>query len=158
MGVSTDGILAYGLNLGGADVWELEGLGEYGEWQPEWAVFDEDEYEDMAEAIERRLLAEIVGFTETDWQVEGFFARKEEAEKRLGLELRAHCSGEYTMYILSACSIRASRGYAEPVDLAALEEQRVTEEWDAKLNRAVEALGIVPKQAKPMWLLASYWG
>jgi hypothetical protein len=156
MGVSTDGIFAYGFNLGGDEGgWKVEGAGEWGNWEPTW--YDPDGEDSLTEVIERRLLASV-GFTETDWQAEGYFKRKKDAEAKLGVSLVRHCSSEYTMYILAACEITASRGDVKTVDFSVLDQQRQGEDWDAKLRQALNALGIVPSQAEPAWLLVSYWG
>lgn len=153
MGTSTNGILVYGFNLGGGDSeWEIAEAGEYGSWEPEWHTGDDD----VITAAETKL-KESVGFTETDWRVDGYFEREREAEKRVGVEFKSYCSGEYAMWTLAATSITAYRGDAIEVDFAALEQQRIDEDWDAKLKRACEVLGVTPKQGQPKWLLVSYW-
>ena len=68
MGQSTNGILAYGYDLGGEEGWKLQGLGEYDELPAlDWYDPDNEEGDDLQSAAERRLLVEIAGFTETDW-------------------------------------------------------------------------------------------
>lgn len=154
MGTTTNGILAYGFNLGGGGSdWEIADTGEYGEWEPDWCGEDED----VVIAAERKL-KESVGFAETDWRVDGYFEREREAEKRVGVEFEGYCSGEYTMWALAAATITSHRGDAIEVDFAALEQQRIDEDWDGKLKRACEVLGLKPKQERPRWLLLSYWG
>lgn len=158
MGTSTNGILFYGYNLGGGeDEWHIEEAGEYGEWEPDWYDAEDEDGPDIVTAAENRLLASV-GFTETDWRADGYFSRQAEAEARLGVVVDSHCSGDYPIYFLAAHKITVRRGYAEEIDLTQLEASRVEQDWDGKLRAAVEALGITPKQAKPMWLLVSYWG
>ncbi len=154
MGQSTNGMLGYGYDLGGDEGgWKVAEAGEYGEWMPSWSTEDGDVREDA----ERRLLASV-GFTETDWRAEGYYDRKRAASSRLGVEMEAYCSGDYPMWLLAAAVITVYRGDCKVVDFAALEAQRVDDEWDAKLAAAVEALGIEPTQDGPRWLLVSYWG
>lgn len=162
MGTSTDAILAYGYNLGGDESgWEIAEVGEYGELDIErisWmdAADEDDEDVDFVACAKRRLL-QSVGFTETDWNVEGYFDRKRAAEESIGVEFDSYCSGEYPMYLLAGHVITVRRGYVEEIDFTALAAQVVDGGWDAKLAAAIQALGITPKQAKPAWLLCSYW-
>lgn len=155
MGTSTDGILAYGYNLGGDDSgWEVAEADEYGGLTLDWLAEDDDDFETAAM---NRLLA-AAGFTETDWQVDGYFKRKNEAEKNLGVGFETYCSGDYPLYILAAKVITVSRGYVEPIDVTALQCEPVENHWDDKLRGALSTLGMTPKQEKPAWLLCSYWG
>lgn len=153
MGVSTDAMLLYGYDLGSGEEWKIEGVDQYGVLERAW-LGEDDEF---SEAAMRVLLASI-GFTETDWQVEGFFRRQREAEERLVVSLESHCSDEYPMWVLAAQKVVASRGTALVVDFAELDAQRQAGDWDDKLRAALEALGITPTQAEPCWLLASNWG
>jgi hypothetical protein len=151
MGTSTDAILAYGYDLDGPDgEWQIREVDEYGSPTLDW--WDDD---DIIEAVETKLLA-ATGFTETDWQVDGYFTRRREALAAIGVEVISHCSGECPMYILAAHSTTARRGgpkTVDPADMAALQKDA-----DARLARALEALGMTPTQDKPAWLLASDWG
>ncbi|MFF9118282.1 hypothetical protein ACF09Y_22230 [Streptomyces massasporeus] len=156
MGQSTNGILAYGYDLGGEEEWKLQGLGEYGELPDlPWHA----EGEDFQEAAERRLLAQLADFTET-WQPgsDGYFTREQEAKARLGVEFDTYCSGDYPMYLLATKVITVYRGSVEHIDMAELVTAPETNGWDEKLRAAVQALGITPTQEKPKWLLCSYWG
>lgn len=157
MGQSTNGMLAYGYNLGGAEGWNLEGLDEYGEL-PELPWLDEEEH-DFQEAAERHLLVEIAGFTE-GWSSgnEGYFDRERQAKQRLGVQFDTHCSGDYPMFLLATKVITVYRGDAKELDLAALQQEAQASDWDTKLAAAVHVLGITPTATKPQWLLCSYWG
>ena len=143
MGISTDAILAYGYDLG-----EWESM-DYPEW------FDEDD-EDAAfsEQAMKHLLKEA-GFTETDWKVEGYWNRKNEAEKNLGIEITYYCSYDYPMYILSAKEFRAYRGDAVKIDYADL---TIDSEWNEKLRWALDKLGVPASDDEPSWFLVSMWG
>jgi hypothetical protein len=153
MGVSSDGILVFGYNLGGDEGgWQIEEADEYGEFELEWV----DEDGDFSEGAEAKLLA-VAGFTETDWKVPGYFDRKREAQARVAVALESYCSGDYPMWLLAAHKVVA-RGDVKVVDFAALEALRAGQDWEGKLRAALAVLGITPKQDSPKWLLASYMG
>lgn len=152
MGMSADGILAYGYNLGGDnDGWAIEETDEYGGWEPEWS-----DGEEIAECMTARLLASV-GFTETNWRAEGYYDRKREAEQKVP-ELVIYCSHDYPEFVLAAFSVRVYQGHTQAIDFAALEQRRIEEDWDGRLRQALEVLGVTPKQEQPQWLLASRWG
>lgn len=158
MGTSTNGVLAYGYDLGGGEAeWKIEGLDEYEEWAPDWFDRGEDNSDDVVTAAEEHLLRST-GFTEIDWHADGYFEREAAAKAAVGVEFETYCSGDYPIWALVAHKITCYRGDAVPVDVAALEALRVEQDWDGKLQRAVTTLGITPKQEKPCWLLLSYMG
>jgi hypothetical protein len=159
MGQSTDGILAYGYDLGGEEEgWTVREAGEYGELSLDWLPDPEaEEGYDIPDLMLTRLL-EASGFAETDWQAGGYFARKHAAEAALGVEIESYCSGEYPLYLLAAKVITVNRGDVKPVDMAALSDPAVLAAYDAKLASALHVLGVTPVQDKPAWLLCSYWG
>ncbi|HEY9371875.1 hypothetical protein [Streptomyces sp.] len=160
MGQSTNGMLAYGYDLGGEEGWKLQEAGEYGEL-PELPWFDEEneDGDGFQESAERRLLAEIAGFTET-WSSgnEGYSDRKREAKAQVGVEFDTHCSGDYPMYLIATKVITVYRGSVKDIDMAALAVEPEMNGWDEKLRIALQALGITPTQEKARWLLCSYWG
>jgi hypothetical protein len=149
MGTSTDGILAYGYDLGedyGFD-WDDESP------RPEWV--DSDGYE----SAENTLVA-AAGFTDPepdfDAGLEGWRSwsrRRDDAKKALGIEMVMHCSDECTMWILAAKHFNASRGYPVEVNLD------LPENADERLSWALDVLGLTKFQGQqPKWLLASWWG
>lgn len=153
MGISTDAILAYGYDLGGGEEgWKVKETGEYGSLNVPWY---NPENHGFGSAVEERLLASA-GFTETDWQVDGYFARRGAALNTFGTELVSHCSLDYPMYILAAHHITVYRGMVGVVDLGEL--VALQEDADARLTRTVAALGLTPTQEAPAWLLVSNWG
>lgn len=159
MSTSTDAILAYGYDLGGeASDWKICDTGEYGEL-PELPWYNpDDEDDDFQSAAERHLLAQLADFTETDWRADGYHERIKEARARVGVTFDTYCHIDHPMRLLAAHTITMSRGYTEiinPTDLAAMP---AAHDWDAKLAAAVTALGITPLQARPAWILCSYWG
>lgn len=155
MGTSTDAILAYGYDLGSEEgEWQVGEIGEYGDLIVDW-YDSEAEDPDFIEAVETKLLA-AAGFTETDWQVDGYFQRKREALAGIGVEVISHCSHECPMYILAAHSTTAYRGSPKTIDPSEL--LAMQKDADARLARALEVLGLTPTQEAPAWLLASDWG
>jgi hypothetical protein len=162
MSTSTNAMLMYGYNLGSEEQgWEIQELDQYGGIdysRVEWLAHDEEAEElDFREMIDERLLASV-GFTETDWKVDGYYDRQRAARARLGVTLEDHCSGDYPMWVLSACTITARRGWVETVSFADLAQRVVDEAMGDKLAAAIKALGMTPKQERPAWLLCSYWG
>lgn len=159
MSTSTNGILAYGYDLGGGEGWKLQGCGEYDEL-PELPWFNEENEDgnDFQSAAERHLLAELADFTETDWQVDGYFARERDAKARLGVEFDTYCSGEYPEFLLAAKVITVYRGDVKHIDMAELADAPEMNGWDERLRTALTALGITPTQERAQWLLCSYWG
>lgn len=151
MGTSTNAILAYGYELGGDnDGWKIAEAGPYGELRLPWLTEDElDNAEfDFAEEVMLRLAREAghdVKYTS-------------QAEEETGLRVESHCSAECAEWLLAAKVITAYRGHPKNIDFAALERERVERDWDSKLERACQVLGITPTQGKPRWVLCSYWG
>jgi hypothetical protein len=160
MGQSTNAVLVYGYNLGGGEIeWLVEEAnGEFGELHLDWFNEDDEPGEnDFIEAAENRLRASV-GFTETDWSVDGFYERRREADKRVGVEFESYCSGDYPIYTLAAHVITVHRGDCEQLNLDELARLPRENGWDDKLAAALQTLGLTPKQAEPAWLLVSYWG
>lgn len=160
MGMSTNAMLVYGYHLGGGDIgWLLEGLSEY-EGLPtlSWYDPDDEDNEGFQESAERHLLAQLAGFTETDWRADGYFTRQREAKASLGVEFETHCSGDYPGYLLITKGITAHRGDVHEIDFQALAAEVQASDADTKLRAALDALGLRPTQERAQWLLCSYWG
>jgi hypothetical protein len=154
MGMSADGLLVYGYDLGGSAEWKIRETGEYGEPNLPW-YGDEDDFGTVAM---RRLRAEVAGFTET-WETrtgDGYHTREREADKSLGVDLEFYCSHDYPMHILGAAKICVDQGYTHLLDFDDLRQRQ--EGCDEKLQRAITALGVTPLQDRPGWLLASIYG
>lgn len=168
MGTSTNGLFAYGYDLGGPENEWAGLLGSDGEEidpdeLPAWYDPDDDDAFDE-QAISHLLRA--TGFLVVPWdqradwpadQSQDYHRTRREAEKALGIEFETHCSGDYPMYLLVAWHDTARRGQAEPIDLDKLLIRRTDEVWDTKLAWAVETLQLRPRADKPQWLLASWW-
>jgi hypothetical protein len=165
MGQSTNAVLAYGYDLGGDEgEWKIRETDEYGGIDASnastLAWYDDESDDGFIEQAQRRLLAEIAGFTET-WETrqdDDYFKREREAESRLGVEFESYCSGDYPMYVLATKVITVYRGDSKVLDLPALMAEPAEHGWDDKLRQACEVLGVTPKQERPGWVLVSYWG
>lgn len=149
MSFSTNGILAYGYDLGGDEgAWLVKEVEDYSLTVDWWG----DNGDGFQEAAEERLLSSA-GFTETDYMAEGYFKRAREAWEALGVEFEVYCSAECPMYVLAAKdSVKtAYRGDCEVADF------EVKPEWRDKLRNALEVLGLTPTQERAQWLLFSYY-
>lgn len=158
MPVATDAKLAYGYDLGGPDEWRLRNTDQDG-MLPPLVWYDGEQDADFIMAAERQLLAAVAGFTET-WTKEsrnnGYVERLNDAKKRLGVVIEEHCSDSSPAYLLAAHVTTVHRGQVEHIDPRDLAERPMLMNWDDKLARAVHALGLVPVQPEPRWLLVSY--
>jgi hypothetical protein len=133
MGQSTDGILAYGYNLGGDDDgWAFQQTDKYGGIQLDWFHPGYDFIEEAQHRLEHAGQAD------------------------LGVEFESYCSFDHTMWILAAKIITANRGVVKDVDMVELVEAPHVNGWDAKLAAPLNILGLTPTQDKPRWLLVSY--
>lgn len=156
MGQSTDGILAYGFDLGGGDgAWKVK---EYDkdEWQLKADWYDperKDKYGDEMD-VEEQAIVRLYAANGTPFP--NGYVDGDDTMRDFGVRFLSYCSCEYPMYILSTFDITCSRGDTEPVDFMALEQQRVEGDWNGKLARAVASLGLTPNDP-PRWLLASMW-
>lgn len=147
MGSSPIATLTYGFYLGGGDEsWEVD-------------VVDAEVLYLQIDEMEDRILAEAGGFTETDYRAEGYWARKRAAEEAVGVTFKRGGSSEYKTWSL-VVKHRISVEWSEvaEVDFDALNRMRIDGDWDAKLGRALDALGMQPKQLSPKWLLLAYYG
>lgn len=167
MGMSPEADLVYGYHLGSTDGWELEGVDEWGTpsadlfpWLTPEQVETCDEFGDgqFLDLVERRLLAEVTGFTETDWRVDGYRERLEAARAELGLKIHYH-GGEYGSFslVLSDKTYRYNVEWGEvaPVDLATLSYVAAAPAIANKFSRALEVTNLRPRQDEPQWLLTA---
>jgi hypothetical protein len=154
--------LAYGYDLGTGEAFKAAERGEYGEPKLPWLPTDEDGdsvYGGLGEEVEKRLLASV-GFTEDNWRVEGYYDRKREAEKRVGVELDYSGHADYAGWVLVAKWSKRNVEWSEAmaVDLDELTNRPAYEGWDGRLADALTALGITPTQAGPKWLVYPSYG
>jgi hypothetical protein len=139
MGISSDGILFFGLDLGTEPPWGSENISDINDYvasklglDPPDVPFDEN----------RKIYSE-------------YWDKKKKILDRSCCELDMHCSYDYEMYLvcLSKKKFSASRGY--PLDLPD-DFHRVTDSDIEKLKKFCDALGI--KWSKPRWILTSFYG
>lgn len=146
MGLDWDGILAYGYDLGFEESGEFE--------LPPWVDEDKLDEEGFEEVVEEYLLKNLIGFTEK-WEPDkvGYWDRKREAEKALGIQIVRYCSSDYAGFILSTKQYIAYQGESVPINCNDL---ALEEEWKDKLNKAIEVLQMKPVNDEPSWLLCTY--
>jgi hypothetical protein len=151
VGVSTDAILAYGYDLGGeGSEWLVRELDESS--APSWPWLEDGE--DFLDLASSQLLT-AAGLTESDWYArEGHLVSP--AMGLLGVDFVKHCSQKYPNWVLAAHVVTVHRGYSALVDFGELDARRVEQDWDIKLARALQLLGITPVQLAPKWLLVSF--
>lgn len=130
MGVSTNGILVFGIELG--------------EELPEFLEDFDDTWWDFTDSIS--------GVADDDserWE------KRRDFRDNFPVELVSHCSYEYPMYILAVngTEITASRGSPEVIDPASLV---VSPEKIEELRKFCEEYGI--EWEEPKWYLCSMWG
>ena len=161
MGTTIKAELSYGYRLQGSD----------GEWlvrevhpddsdlwglNLDWFDNEDGDEDNFDEAAKRRLLA-TVGFTETDWRVDGYHDRQRAAEDRLGVQLE-RTGYEAEDLLLVTKQIGAYLGNAEVIDPAILVAEGERGDADARLRSALAVLGLTPVQEQPAWLLTAYRG
>lgn len=132
MGVSTDGILVFGFEVGEEDERPdfLEGVEDF------------DEYVDRESGL-------------PEWGEHGHSFEDQRAFRdKYPVDLITHCSYDYPMHILAVRGTkrRASRGY--PLEIDPTDLNVPSEKLEAFKNWAAER-GI---QGEPKWLLCSLWG
>lgn len=147
MGVSTDAILAYGIDLG-ADEDISDG--------PLAPLFSEDEGFTLDS-----LIAEAAGLgPEPDYETErdawhAWLDAMRKAEKAYPLEAVQHCSGEYPMRLIALRSSVMDAKRGAPVAVPDL-LPGPSEDQLAAMRAFCERFGLVDKT--PGWFLFSYWG
>jgi hypothetical protein len=159
MGRAPEAILAYGYDLG-EDLWHVLDTSVNELSYPAWTV-DPRRDDDPIDCAERQLLAELVGFTETDFTEDGHFDRQREAEARLGVEFWTYGSESRPRFLLAAhVSFVMDFGEVGTIDMLDLMQRRESENWDEKLHAAMAALRITPlhEWTPAQWLLCSYMG
>lgn len=166
MGSSASAYLFYGYDLGGSETgWKIEEVDkEYSSqidydqlgWLTEEQA-EEDADFNFVEEAEKRLLREIGGVTGT-WRDEGYYDRRREAQVRVGVVFHGTCTYDYPIYVLAAHTSTSYDGEVETIHFNVLDQRRIDEDWDGKLDAALKVLNIHPIQAKAAWLLASHYG
>jgi len=149
MGVSTDGILFYGICL----------PEESYEWSDDSNCFIEEKLglKDQSGLFDEHGEYAVEEGTEEHERRKKLWHKHKDrcmaARKELGANVDIHCSYNYPMnYIFAEGSrIRASRGYPEEV-----KSLEVKPEWDVNIRKLCDILGVEYEQ--PKWYLVSMWG
>lgn len=105
-----------------------------------------------------RMLTRVAGFAETDWRVDGYYAREQATKQLLGVWFEIYGSYDFAGYVLTAYRAKAEWGATGVIDFAQLQRRVWTEDWDAKLESALRALEVDPGPIKPGWILCSMYG
>lgn len=142
MGVSTNGILVFGIDF-----------------SEEFLPFED---ESLGEDFET-LLANDAGIEvpegeyseERGKEYSRYWERCSENAKKSEIELITHCSGDYPMYILAVRGTEYNAWRGDPTEID-LDKLTVTDEQIGALKSFCELHGLVYSQ--PRWLLCSYWG
>jgi len=143
MGVSTDAILFFGIDLGENN---------------EFPWIDEEDGADVESFIAAKL-----GVSRPDCEYEGneklfsdYWNKRREVMRNLGCDVGWHCSGSYPMCFvcLEKFNFSACRGYPQIIDPAVM--QTVSAEDIQKLKDFCELIEV--EWQEPKWQLASYWG
>lgn len=141
MGVSTDGIIAFGFQVGDED---------------ETPAFLENvEDHDFEEVQARDLGLEKPTTTNYDDPVWSAYwkAKRERIPAEHPADLVHHCSGEYPMYFLAVpgTEVKANRGYPKAFSLPVITDEQIN-----ALRLWCEKHGV--EWQEPKWHLMSYWG
>lgn len=134
MGVSTNAILAFGINLG--------------EDLPDAFTADEGESFDFEEWLQKRF-----GMEWTADRPDDYWDKFNEAKDAFPIDLIPHCSGDYPEYFLAVrgTDTTARRGYPEVIaELPAIEPEDMI-----ALRAFCDELGI--EWQEPKWHLFSMW-
>lgn len=168
MGITPSGQLSYGYRLGNDDDgWHIAELTEDGHWLPSW--IEPGSGEDPGDELGDRILM-AVGFDVTshpgydDEAAYGTWRKTYEAARRtLGVDIESHGYWDGMYLLLTTFHASAAWGQFKVLDMADLEARRVAEDWDGKLDRVTDYLGITVvdgdrKPVRPGWLLTSWYG
>ena len=140
MGVSTDGLLAFGINFGEELPEPFRGYEEF----------------DLDEIIADEGGLPIWRDNMTDEERTAYWSRKKELVKASPVEHVMHCSYDYPEHIFAVrgFSYSAARGFPEKIDP---EKLQVPEMAIAAFRKWLADHG-VDVDEEPVWFLASLWG
>ncbi len=143
MGVSTDGILAFGFDIGVEDSDEPE-------WMKKFKLEDEDSFD-----FDEWLIKDTDNWYRgmPDAEAKALWAERYRLKAVCPIQFVIHCSYDYAMYILAIRGTYQSANRGSPLD--ANVERPAQEKIDAA-KVFCEQHGI-PWQ-EPRWVLASLWG
>jgi hypothetical protein len=147
MGAHAYARLGYGYDLGGDE----------GEYRLREDVEDLPWYDEdlgLEDSATKALLA-VVGFTEDDYEVDGYYERRKEALKKIGSIHFQYYGNLYTGYTgtLLFAGPSLSKNWVESIEIP-----EITDAHRERLAWALEVLGLTPEQDEPGWLLATNYG
>lgn len=150
MGVSTDGLLVYGISLDEDVVlpWEDDiedwWLREVHGYEPPFQLYDQ--------------YGDYIDVEPTKEKVQEYHKHYREFQELhpLPVEVVRHCSYEYPMYIISypGLTFKARRGYPEEI----APDKLLVEDVDRKIIDFCQQYDIDIGDQTPRWWLASMWG
>jgi hypothetical protein len=142
MGVSSDGIIVYGFDIGE----ELSSLG----------IFKENTDEDMNEDSFDEFILKEAGFSDwTELSPKNYWEQKKKILETCPIELITHCSYDYPMYIVAIRGTFSRAWRGDPKELSQdffnVPEEKIikAKEWCEKHEISWQT---------PRWLLASMYG
>jgi hypothetical protein len=152
---SIEGLFLYGYVLGGNDhEWKIEGLGEFEEFSRPWLNADNPDFCGDADDF---LLDKIGDFRRDDFDTPPYDAYREAkaaAARKVGVQLDTHGHHEYSGYVIFTKKYSVHQSETLPITRSELDGYPYNE-WNAKLQRALELLDIRPEQKRPYWLLTA---
>ncbi len=153
MGVSTDAILVFGIDL--VKTGYLKEAGD----EPAFFTEQDEEDWDFDKVLMRDAGLAPWGYHENENQREDykvFSARRKQAQEQAGVELITHCSGDYPMYILAVANVGwcASRGSTIEISK---DDMLMNQLVGINKLREFCVRHDIP-WSDPKWLLCSYWG
>lgn len=170
MGRCATAKLLYGYHLWDENEWAFETVTE-GEWghmaaaTSPWLTDEQAEnweslYHggDLEELFETRLLAELAGFTETDWRVDGYHQRRREAEERIGVRFVHHGYEYRSVALVVGETIDADWGDVKVIDPEKLLATTNSLVLNRRLDAALATLALKPRQQRAEWLLTAHYG
>lgn len=149
-------ILAYGYGLGDNNQHEIEEVDQYGTMNLPWVHRDEDGWptEDLTEAFTRRLYEAIPEADRGD--ASDSHDQGDAVKHHFGVKILEHgwlAEGDTASYALIASHKMTEGGNADPVDLRERLKLQEDKDFDGRLRKALDILGVTPKQTEPSWLL-----
>lgn len=156
MGVSTDGIICYGIALEeGIELpWDND---EWDNDEEEWWMYEVCGYQNPFELFDKRGNW-IPGMENDEEKHRQYYDQRREFREAHPIPIKVvrHCSGEYTMYIIAVprTVLVASRGYPESFDP---EEMYITDEEHFSVINFCDGHSIDRGEELPRWWLCSMW-
>lgn len=164
MGADPEARLTYGYDLGTYEKFKAAEVSAYDSPNLPWyrtdLYYDDPGYADgdFIEALYQALYKAIPDPP----PAEDEYDRKSAAEKHFGVQVEYSGAESSIGWVLTIKDEDANRSveWSDTIalDLGVLSMLPLVGDWDAKLSRALIALGITPTQDQPRWLVFPYYG